>query len=191
MRQHRHSAHAQPHAHGHDHGHDHSHHGGDHDHPHPHHDGDHGRAHRHVSPHPAGHNSAHGARQWQTPHLPDGQVIPAEAGPAEPDLDLVERAFVEAFPAAKDPTSFLRLAGVPFTGKAPDGKTLNLLRVETEATTDIGALTPHFGGASYRYDPLPAKMASQRTTLAFVYFDGAGLVRLPLAAAKALQPPEP
>jgi hypothetical protein len=65
---------------------------------------------------------------------------------------------------------------------------LSLLRVEANAATDIGTLTPHLGGASFRYDPLPAAMTSRRKTLAFVYFDGGGLVRLSLADAKALTP---
>ncbi len=137
--------------------------------------------------HGIGHNAPRGATQWQTPHLPPGQAAP-ESAPAEPDLDLVETAFLEAFPAAPDPTSFLRLAGVPFTGKGRDGVVLSLLRVEANAATDIGTLTPHLGGASFRYDPLPAAMTSRRKTLAFVYFDGGGLVRLSLAEAKALTP---
>jgi len=150
--------------------------------PHHHH---HGEGHAHGQ-HGVGHNG-HGAAQWQTPHLPPGQAAP-EAGPLEPDLDLVEAAFTEAFPGAPDPTSFLRLAGVPFTGKGRDGVVLSLLRVEANAATDIGTLTPHLGGASFRYDPLPAAMTSRRKSLAFVYFDGGGLVRLSLAEAKALTP---
>ncbi len=41
-------------------------------------------------------------------------------GTAEPDLDKVEKAFVDGFLAATDPTSFLRLARVPFE-MAADG----------------------------------------------------------------------
>ena len=133
-----------------------------------------------------GHNGAAPARQWQTPHLAaDGK--PTAEIPGEPDLDLVETAFVAAFPQAPDPTSFLRLAGVPFVGEAADGKRLSLLRVEVSQTTDIGALTPHLGGAGHRYDPLPAKMTSQRQRLALIYFDGGGLVSLSLAHARALR----
>jgi hypothetical protein len=66
------------------------------------------------------------------PHRP-----PAPHGPdqAEPDLDLVETAFLDAFPQCPDPTSFLRLAGVPFTGKGKDGVILSLLRVEANQAT--------------------------------------------------------
>ena len=145
-------------------------------HPHHHHDHGHGAI---------GHNGPRPAAQWQTPHRPAGHAAPAPEQ-VEPDLDLVETAFLDAFPACPDPTSFLRLAGVPFTGKGKDGVILSLLRVEADQATDIGALTPHLGGASFRYDPLPAAMTSRRKALAFVYFDGGGLVRLSLAEAKAL-----
>ncbi len=118
----------------------------------------------------------------------DGTGGPPKPARREPDLDLVETAFLEAFPSAPDPTSFLRLAGIPFTGRGKDGVVLALLRVEAEEATDVGTLTPHLGGGGFRYDPLPAAMTSRRKTLAFVYFDGGGLLRLSLAEAKALTP---
>lgn len=145
-----------------------------------------GHDHDHHQHGGAGHNSNGHVRQWQTPHLPDNPVVHEQA--REPDLDLVETAFLAAFPAAPDPTSFLRLAGVPFTATSPDGTTLNLLRVEASQTTDVGTITPHVGGGSHRYDPLPAKMTSRRQTLAFIYFDGARAISLTLAEAKALSP---
>ena len=153
--------------HPHDHHHDHHHHGG------------------HGPRHGIGHNAQRAAAQWQTPHLVPGETA-REPVPAEPDLDLVEAAFADAFPGCSDPTSFLRLAGVPFTGKGKDGVVLSLLRVEADLVTDVGTLSPHLGGGSFRYDPLPAAMTSRRRSLAFVYFDGGGLVRLTLAEAKAL-----
>jgi hypothetical protein len=153
-------------------------------HPHHHHHADDDGLHHH-GPHGIGHNGHRGAAQWQTPHLPQGHAATTPEQ-HEPDLDLVETAFVEAFPSAPDPTSFLRLAGVPFTGKGKDGVVLSLLRVEAHQATDVGSVTPHLGGASFRYDPLPAAMTSRRKSLAFVYFDGGGVVRLTLAEAKAL-----
>ncbi len=144
-----------------------------------HHDHDHGHG-------GFGHNGG-AARQWQTPHLPEGHHHAADHDHGEPDLDLVETAFVDAFPRAPDPTSFLRLAGVPFIGERTDGTKLSLLRVEVNHTTDIGTLTPHFGGDGHRYDPLPAAMTSQRQSLALVYSDGLGLRLLSLAEAKALK----
>ena len=151
-------------------------HGGHHHDDHLHHD--------HTPPGRTGHNRKAAARQWQTPHLPEGQAAP-NAGDGELDLDLVEKAFLDAFPRAPDPTSFLRLAGVPFLGRAEDGSVLSLLRVETSSSTDIGALTPQLGGG-HHYDPLPAKLVSQRQALALVYFDGTLPIRLTLAEAKAL-----
>src|SRR5262249_39162909 len=98
----------------------------------------------------------------------------------------VERAFVEGFAAAGDPTSFLRLARVPFEASAADGTRLVLLRVETEAVTDVGAVTPHLGGESFRYDPLPAALVARRRGLGFVYRGGDGVQALTFAQVRAL-----
>src|SRR5262249_27739203 len=104
----------------------------------------------------------------------------------EADLDLVERAFVEGFAAASDPTSFLRLARVPFEASAADGTRLVLLRVETEAVTDVGAVTPHLGGESLRYDPLPAALRARRGRRRFVSRGADGAQALPFAQLRAL-----
>ncbi len=132
-----------------------------------------------------GHNHPPVAAQWQTPHLPDGTKVQVDDLP-EPDLDLVELSFIEGFSTASDPTSFLRLAGVPFRATDKTGKTLCLLRVQLDQTTDIGAVTPHLGGESYRYDPLPAKMISRRERLLFVYHDGQTIRNLTLDKARRL-----
>jgi hypothetical protein len=151
------------------------------------HDHDH---HHHGNGASAGHNHAHPARgtvQWQTPHLPPEHEHHHAHG--EPDLDLVEAAFVQGFTVASDPTSFLRLARVPFEGEDAEGKKLVLLRVETEAVTDVGSVTPQLGGGTLRYDPLPAKMVAQRRRLRFVYFDGAALRPLTLGEVRGLKEP--
>jgi hypothetical protein len=62
-----------------------------------------------------------------------------------------------------------------------------LLRVEIEAATDVGGIMPHLGGASFRYDPLPAKITSRRRRLRFVYFDGHGLRPLTLGEVRAFE----
>jgi hypothetical protein len=157
------------HRHHHEHGHDHEH---DHDH---HHD------HPHHPPHGPGHNHHHSHRapaQWQTPHQPEGAK--EHAVTPEPDLDKIEAAFVDGFFQAPDPTSFLRLARIPFEIAAGDAN-LKLLRVEIDALTDVGSLTPHFGGGTFRYDPLPSNLVSRRRRLRFVYFDGASLRALSYA----------
>lgn len=156
--------------------------GHDHDHPHAHQDGG-GRG-------GFGHNRTNGHQsvvQWQTPHLGPGDHPHGDHDHGEPDLDLVERAFVAAFADAPDPTSFLRLAQVPFEATSADGARLVLLRVETDLVTDVGALMPHLGGASFRYDPLPAAMVAHRRRLRFVYFDGQAARALSLADVRALR----
>lgn len=138
-----------------------------------------------VDSHGAGHNSARPVSQWQTPHLPD--ETPSIPNQRDADADLVEDAFVEGFSRAGDPTSFLRLAGIPFVGEAEDGRRLHLLRVEISQRTDVGSLSPHLGGAGHRYDPLPAKMVSRRQDLALVYFDGEKSVQLSFSEARGLK----
>lgn len=152
----------------------------DHSHPHahPHSHGHHGHAHG------PGHNAS-GVAQWQTPHAPDAAPPLPEASP-EADFDLVEQAFAQSFPAAADPTSFLRLAGVPFVGARADGRRLFLLRVEQDEATDVGSVTPGLNGAGLRYAPMPQRLVSRRRRLAFIYFDGESLARLGLAEARAL-----
>ena len=139
-------------------------------------------AHQHL-----GHNGGRRAVQWQTPHLPKGEKLPTDEAPQETDLDLVETSFVETFHAASDPVSFLRLAGVPFSGLSADGASLQMLRVEMADRTDVGGLAPIMGGG-FRYDPLPGRLNSHRKFLSFAYFDGEVIRSLSLAQAKALKP---
>ena len=137
-----------------------------------------------------GHNHARQPQrvvQWQRPHLDGAHDHGADAHDhAEPDLDLVETAFVEAFASASDPTSFLRLAQVPFEATAPDGARLALLRVEVDAVTDVGSVMPHLGGESFRYDPLPATLVTRRRRLRFIYGDGRTTRALSFAEVRAL-----
>ena len=104
------------------------------------------------------------------------------------DLDLVEASFVEGFLAASDPTSFLRLAGIPFVATDADGHALHLLRCEIEDHTDVGAVSPLMGGQGLRYDPLPKAFVSRRRRLSFAYHDGSAVLRIDFAAARALAP---
>src|SRR5437879_5032181 len=130
MHRHHHHHDGRGHHHDHDHAHDRDHNDHDHDQPHEPH-------------HWAGHNHAHPPRpiaQWQTPHL--GQGGP-EQGAHEFDLDKVESAFIEGFFSASDQASFLRLARIPFEVTCPDRTRLQLLRVEVDALTDVGSVTPH------------------------------------------------
>jgi hypothetical protein len=152
------------------------------------HDGPHEHPHTHSHGHPharPGHNGARDAAQWQTPHVPPGHAQEPIV-PRERDLDLVEASFVEGFMRCSDATSFLRLAGIPFVGVAADGRRLHLLRVEIEDLTDVGSAVPLLGGEGMRYDPLPEKLVSRRRQLRFAYHDGAQVVPLGFAEARAL-----
>ena len=154
------------------------------------HDHHHAPGHAHTHPHAHGPGPGHNATQrraaqWQTPHLPHGHhATPPEA--PEADFDLVEAAFAEGFATASDPTSFLRLAGVPFEGRDGEGRRLCLLRVELDQVVDTGAVTPQLGGGGFRYDPLPAKLVGRRRRLRFLYHDGTALHPLSLGQAKLL-----
>jgi hypothetical protein len=110
----------------------------------------------------------------------------AEHDHREPDLDLVEMAFVEGFARTSDPASFLRLARIPFEAVDASGTKMVMLRVESDAVTDVGALMPQLGGASMRYDPLPARMVKHRRRLRFVYFDGSAPRVLTLGEVREL-----
>jgi hypothetical protein len=61
---------------------------------------------------------------------------------------LIKTAFVKAFTSAADPTSFLRVAQIPFEAWTADGEKLVLLRVEMDSITDVGSMMPHLGGTS-------------------------------------------
>jgi hypothetical protein len=119
--------------------------------------------------------------QWQAPHLDPARQAQSGDAQGEPDIDQVEAAFVEGFAAATDPTSFLRLANVPFETTAGDGAKLVLLRVEVELVTDVGSVTPHLGGNSFRYDPLPAALVGRRRRLRFIYRGNDGIRALKFA----------
>jgi hypothetical protein len=135
-----------------------------------------------------GHNRREGdeVAQWQVPHLKGNGQAPAVG--LEADADLIEVAFIRGLATAPDPTSFLRMAKIPFDARTSDGVRLVLLRVETESINDVGSVTPHLGGGSFRYDPLPGRMVTRRERLHFVYFDGREPRVLSLASVRGLQP---
>src|SRR5258708_3252235 len=165
-------------------------HGGhEHDHPHDHSNGG-GGGPLATTPAGIGHNRRSEPKrpaQWQTAHRDEAPAGGEGRSRPETDLDLVEAAFVEGFLAANDATSFLRLARVPFEATAADGAKLALLRVEVDSVADVGSIAPHLGGASFRYDPLPARMVSRRKRLRLVYFDGQKTRLLDLAEAISLK----
>lgn len=136
-----------------------------------------------------GHNLETSGRpaQWQTAHAERHDRVEEPA--IEADCDLIKTAFVRAFTSASDPTSFLRVAQIPFEAWTADGERLVLLRVEMDSITDVGSMMPHLGGTSFRYDPLPGKLVTHRERLRFVYFDGKEQRHLPLGSVRALRLP--
>ena len=85
--------------------------------------------------------------QWQRPHVVGGEAQLDEAPTCEPDLDLVEAAFSEGFAIARDPTSFLRLAQVPFL--LEDGQMVGRLAYERMAEEPDG-LYGRIGTSNYQ-----------------------------------------
>ena len=144
------------------------------------HDG-HDHPHRPAARAGQGHNRSNSAAQWQGP--------PRTAGGAPElprDFDLVEAAFCRAADAADDPTSLLRLAGVPFVARDGEGRTLRLLRYQIHDATEVGTATPGFEAAGVVYQPLPASRVRRNRRLAFVYLGDAGERELSLAEARRL-----
>ncbi|MCA8884027.1 MAG: hypothetical protein KDA50_09840 [Rhodobacteraceae bacterium] len=123
-----------------------------HDHAHPH---DHSHA-----PHGTGHNHAHGDHLHS--HLHDDNA----AG----DLQVLAAQFIDGFLQAKDKTSYLRLAGVPFERAAASGaKSLKLVDVELKTDWQVGTASPSFGSRELSYLPFPGEMVRERTNMSLIY----------------------
>ena len=131
----------------HDHGPD-----GHHHHPHDHH---HNHAH-----HGHGHNHAYGDHLHSHLHHQD------EAA----DLQVLATQFIDGFLQAKDKTSYLKLAGVPFERPSKDGaKALKLIDVELKTDWQVGTASPSFGSRELSYLPFPGEMVQERTNMSLVY----------------------
>ena len=138
--------------HHHDHTHDHTQ-GHGHDHPHDHgHDHSHGLGHNHTHP---GHLHSHA-------HGQNGRERVEE-------LKALTVAFVEGFRAADDKTSYLRLAGIPFSRTGPDGLTMHLVDAEIRSNWQIGTASPAFASRELVYMPYPGKMVTGREEMVFTY----------------------
>lgn len=131
-----------------------------------------------------GHRGAPRRTQWQMPQGHNGHRRCGHHH--DPDLDPVESAFAEGFAGAGDPTSFLRLACIPFEATDAQGRRLVLLRVACEAVVEVGVASPPCGDAPMRYAALPRRMTTRRRRLRFIYFDGSGPLALSLAQTRAL-----
>jgi hypothetical protein len=108
------------------------------------------------------------------------------AGVEEPDFDLVEAAFCEAVATASDPTSLLRLAGVPFVADLGGGKRMRLLSFSVANETEVGAIAPGFEAADPVYHPLPESRIRSLRRLRFTYHTVEGVKDFSLAEVRGL-----
>ena len=120
----------------------------------------------HDHPHGAhapghGHNHAHDADHLHS-HM-------HEADDAA-DLQVLAAQFIDGFVQARDKTSYLKLAGVPFERPGKGGATaLKLVDVELRTDWQVGTASPSFGTRELSYLPFPGEMVRERTNLSLVY----------------------
>jgi len=125
-----------------------------HDHPH-HHDHDHDH-----SSHGPGHNHAHPDHLHSHMH-PEDQAA---------DIQVLATQFIDGFLQAKDKSSYLKLAGVPFERPSRTGaKALKLIDVELKTEWQVGTASPSFGSRELSYLPFPGEMVTERTNMSLVY----------------------
>lgn len=127
----------------------------------PHDHGPDGHHHHHDHAHHGhGHNHAHGDHLHSHMHHQD------EAA----DLQVLATQFIDGFLQAKDKTSYLKLAGVPFERASKDGnKALKLIDVELKTDWQVGTASPSFGSRELSYLPFPGEMVRERTNMSLVY----------------------
>jgi hypothetical protein len=119
-----------------------------------------------------GHNTGpRTASQWQDPKAEEG----LQSRPAEHDLDLVEQEFYRSALTSADPTSLLRLAGVPFVADIGGGKLMRLLSISVSDEIEVGAMSPAYGGTDVVYHPVPASRVKHSRNLRFVYHTPNGI----------------
>ena len=78
-------------------------------------------------------------------------------------------AFVEGFRSAEDKTSYLRLAGIPFSRTGPDGLVMHLVDAGISSNWQIGTASPAFASRELVYMPYPGKMVTGREEMIFTY----------------------
>ncbi|MGG7566036.1 hypothetical protein ACQ5SO_07740 [Rhodovulum sp. DZ06] len=130
---------------------------------HHHHGHDHGHHHHHGHDHPHG---GHGHNHAHPDHLHSHMHHADEAA----DLQVLATQFIEGFLSAKDKTSYLKLAGVPFERPGKGGaKALKLVDVELKTDWQVGTASPSFGSRELSYLPFPGEMVQERTNIGLVY----------------------
>lgn len=118
---------------------------------------DHHHHHHHAQP---GHNHA------QPDHLHSHMHGPDHAA----EIQVLAAQFIDGFVQARDKTSYLRLAGVPFERDGAEGTgSLKLVDVQLSTEWQVGTASPGFGTRQLSYLPFPGEMVRERTNLGFVY----------------------
>lgn len=127
-----------------------------HDHHHHHHD-EHHHSHPHDHNHPHDHDHLH-------------SHVHGDGGSArQEELKVLATSFIEGFRQAKDKTSYLRLADVPFHKEGEDGLTMHLVDANIVSNWQIGTASPAFGSKELVYLPYPGEMVAERETMKFTY----------------------
>jgi hypothetical protein len=80
-----------------------------------------------------------------------------------------EGAFIDGFRAAADKQGFLALARIPLELADSDGPSLKLVEVILADSFEVGRASPGFASRELVYHPLPGKLVTSRTQLAFRY----------------------
>ena len=111
--------------------------------------------------HPHDHNHPHDVEHLHSHMSPED---------AAADLQVLAAQFIDGFVQAKDKTSYLKLAGVPFERSGTGGKTA-LKLVDVELTTDwqVGTASPSFGSRELSYLPFPGEMVRERINMSLIY----------------------
>lgn len=94
---------------------------------------------------------------------------------------VVENAFIDGFRAAPDKAGFLALARIPLELRAGDGPGLKLVEIILVDAIEVGRASPGFGSRELVYQPLPGKLVTARTRLAFRYVSSERVHDLTLA----------
>ena len=93
----------------------------------------------------------------------------------------LESAFIAGLRAAADKQAFLALTGVPLTLGGADGGDLKLIEVAVTDRFRVGSAAPGFGTRELSYLPLPERLVSRSTRLAFVYVSADAVIERSLA----------
>lgn len=97
------------------------------------------------------------------------------------EMKAVEAAFIAGFRDAPDKQAFLRLSSIPLSLDRPGATALKLIEVKLEDKFQVGSASPGFATRELSYQPLPAALVGQSTTLSFVYVSADAVVERSLA----------